>query len=98
VAGLSLRFRRDVRFVFVVMVFPFLCVGGTPRRVTARTRAILGMVIGWPAKDDGLDQKKLEAVIDTMVRVGNIRPGKAPVAYDRLVDRSIWRDAAAMAK
>jgi len=50
----------------------------------------------WPANDDGLDQKKLESVIETMVRIGNIRPGKTPVTYDRLVDRSVWRDAAAM--
>ncbi len=50
----------------------------------------------WPANDDGLDQKKLEAVIETMVRIGNIRPGKTPVTYDRLIDRSVWRDAAAM--
>jgi NitT/TauT family transport system substrate-binding protein len=73
--------------------------------VTTRTKeqaknalAFLNPIGYWPAKDDGLDQKKLEAVIETMVRVGNIRPGKAPVAYDRLVDRSIWRDAAAMVK
>ena len=73
--------------------------------VTTRTKeqaknalAFLNPIGYWPAKDDGLDQKKLEAVVETMVRVGNIRPGKAPVAYDRLVDRSIWRDAAAMVK
>ena len=73
--------------------------------VTTRTKeqaknalTFLNPIGYWPATDDGLDQKKLEAVIETMVRVGNIRPGKAPVSYDRLVDRSIWRDAAAMAK
>jgi ABC-type nitrate/sulfonate/bicarbonate transport system substrate-binding protein len=73
--------------------------------VTTRTKeqaknalTFLNPIGYWPAKDDGLDQKKLEAVIETMVRVGNIRPGKTPVAYDRLVDRSIWRDAAAMVK
>lgn len=48
----------------------------------------------WPADDDGLDEKKLNAVIQTMVKVGNIRPGKTPVSYDRLVDRSVWKDAA----
>jgi NitT/TauT family transport system substrate-binding protein len=73
--------------------------------VTTRTReqaknalTFLNPIGYWPANDDGLDQKKLEAVIETMVRVGNIRPGKTPVGYDRLVDRSIWRDAAAMVK
>lgn len=71
--------------------------------VTTRTKEQAKNALGflnpigyWPDKDDGLDQKKLEAVIATMVKVGNIRPGKTPVSYDRLVDRSIWRDAAAM--
>jgi NitT/TauT family transport system substrate-binding protein len=73
--------------------------------VTTRTReqaknalTFLNPIGYWPANDDGLDQKKLEAVIETMVRVGNIRPGKTPVAYDRLVDRSVWRDGAALVK
>jgi NitT/TauT family transport system substrate-binding protein len=73
--------------------------------VTTRTKeqaknalTFLNPIGYWPVTDDGLDQKKLEAVIETMVRVGNIRPGKTPVSYDRLVDRSIWRDAAAMVK
>ena len=47
----------------------------------------------WPADDDGLDESKLNAVIQTMVKVGNIRPGKTPVSYERLVDRSVWKDA-----
>lgn len=47
----------------------------------------------WPTDTDGLDQKKLEAVTQVMVKVGNIRPGKTAVSYDRLVDRSIWADA-----
>ena len=73
--------------------------------VTTRTKeqaknalSFLNPIGYWPANDDGLEQKKLEAVTALMVRVGNIRPGKAPVSYDRLVDRSIWRDAAAMVK
>ncbi len=50
----------------------------------------------WPADTDGLDRTKLEAVIATQVKTGNIKPGKTPVTYDRLVDRSVWRDANAM--
>ncbi|HEX2216183.1 MAG TPA: ABC transporter substrate-binding protein [Xanthobacteraceae bacterium] len=68
--------------------------------VTTRTKeqakaamATLNQLGYWPADDDGLDQKKLEAVTQTMVRVGNIRPGKTPVSYERLVDRSVWQDA-----
>jgi NitT/TauT family transport system substrate-binding protein len=71
--------------------------------VTTRTKEQAKNALGflnpigyWPTKDDGLDQKKLEAMTAVMVKVGNIRPGKTPVAYDRLVDRSVWRDAAAM--
>lgn len=73
--------------------------------ITTRTKeqakaamAMLNPLGYWPTDDDGLDQKKLEAVIATMVRVGNIRPGKTPVSYDRLVDRSVWRDAVARLK
>jgi NitT/TauT family transport system substrate-binding protein len=68
--------------------------------ITTRTKdqakgalAFLNPLGYWPTEDDGLDQKKLDAVIQTMVKVGNIRPGKTPVSYDRLVDRSIWQEA-----
>jgi hypothetical protein len=50
----------------------------------------------WPADNDGLDRDKLEAVIATQAKTGAIKPGRTPVAYDRLVDRSVWRDAAAL--
>jgi ABC-type nitrate/sulfonate/bicarbonate transport system substrate-binding protein len=50
----------------------------------------------WEIKNDGLDKKKLEAVIEDQAKVGNIKPGKTPPTYDRLVDRSVWRDAEAM--
>jgi ABC-type nitrate/sulfonate/bicarbonate transport system substrate-binding protein len=68
--------------------------------VTTRTKTqaknaleFLNPIGYWPPNDDGLDQKKLEAVTAVMVKVGNIRPGKTPVSYDRLVDRSVWQDA-----
>jgi ABC-type nitrate/sulfonate/bicarbonate transport system substrate-binding protein len=71
--------------------------------VTTRTKeqaknalAFLNPIDYWPAKHDGLDEKSLNAVIQTMVKIGNIRPGKTPVTYERLVDRTLWRDAAAM--
>lgn len=50
----------------------------------------------WPTDDDGLDQRRLDGVIATSVRTGGIRPGSTPVRYDRLVDRSVWKDAAAL--
>ncbi|HXQ52935.1 MAG TPA: ABC transporter substrate-binding protein [Stellaceae bacterium] len=50
----------------------------------------------WPTDDDGLDKVKLEALIADQVKNGGIQPGKTPVTYDRLVDRTLWRDAAAL--
>ncbi|MEI7804467.1 MAG: ABC transporter substrate-binding protein [Hyphomicrobiales bacterium] len=52
----------------------------------------------WPANEDGLDRKKIEAVIELMKKVGGIQPGKEAVAYDKLVDPSVWKDANAMVK
>ncbi len=50
----------------------------------------------WAVNDDGLDQKKLEAMIQIQVRTGGIQPGKEPVKYERLIDASVWRDAKAL--
>lgn len=47
----------------------------------------------WPVSDDGLDKKRLEFLIGVMKKTGGIKPGSQPVAYDRLVDQSVWRDA-----
>jgi len=52
----------------------------------------------WPVGNDGLSRKKLEAVVATEKDIGGIKPGKTPVAYDRLVDPSVWKDASALAK
>jgi ABC-type nitrate/sulfonate/bicarbonate transport system substrate-binding protein len=52
----------------------------------------------WPYEDDGLERKKMEAVIELMKKVGGIQPGKEAVAYDKLVDLSVWKDANAMVK
>jgi len=48
----------------------------------------------WPTSDDGLDRGKLEAVIAAQVKAGGIRPGKQPVSYDRLIDHTVWQNAA----
>jgi NitT/TauT family transport system substrate-binding protein len=52
----------------------------------------------WPVSDDGLDRKRLEGLIDLMKKTGGIRPDKEPVTYERLVDESVWRNAAALLK
>jgi ABC-type nitrate/sulfonate/bicarbonate transport system substrate-binding protein len=52
----------------------------------------------WATNDDGMDQKKLEAMTQVSIHTGGIQPGKDPVKYDRLVDRSVWKDANALVK
>ncbi len=52
----------------------------------------------WPTKDDGMDRTKIEAVAALMKKIGAIKPDKQPVAYDKLVDASVWKDADAMVK
>ena len=51
----------------------------------------------WPIGDDGLDRDRLEAAIAAQEKEGAIKPGKTVVPYDRLVDRSVWKSAAAIA-
>jgi ABC-type nitrate/sulfonate/bicarbonate transport system substrate-binding protein len=52
----------------------------------------------WAITDDGLDRKKLDTVVATQAKIGGIKEGKTPVKYERLVDQTVWRDAAALAK
>ena len=50
----------------------------------------------WTASDDGMSQKQLEGYIEEQVKSGSIKEGKSPPSYQRLVDPTIWRDAAAL--
>jgi NitT/TauT family transport system substrate-binding protein len=50
----------------------------------------------WPVDRDGLSQKNLEAVVAIQKRTGGIKEGKTPVAYAKLVDTTVWRDAMAL--
>jgi len=52
----------------------------------------------WPVGQDGLPRENLESVVTVEKELGSIKPGKTPVAYDKLVDRSVWKDAEAMVK
>ncbi len=52
----------------------------------------------WPAGHDGLTRSNVEKVIAVEREIGGIKPGKEPVSYDRLVDRSLWKDASALVK
>jgi NitT/TauT family transport system substrate-binding protein len=69
---------------------------GHPKAVSRATIKPLIDIDYWPAADDGLDRKRLESLIGVMKKIGGIKPDKEPVKYDRLVDRSVWRDAKAM--
>jgi ABC-type nitrate/sulfonate/bicarbonate transport system substrate-binding protein len=50
----------------------------------------------WPVGTDGMAQANVEAAIAG--EKDAIKPGKTAVPYDRLVDRSLWKDAAPPAK
>ena len=52
----------------------------------------------WPKGHDGLGRKNIETVGKIMVKVGNIKGGKGPAPYERIVDQSVWKDANAMVK
>jgi hypothetical protein len=52
----------------------------------------------WAAKDDGMPQKKIEAVASLMKKIGSIKPDKEAVSYANFVDGSVWKDANAMVK
>jgi NitT/TauT family transport system substrate-binding protein len=51
----------------------------------------------WTSRGDGLTRTNLEKAVKTEQDLGGIKPGKEPVGYERLVDRSISRDASALA-
>lgn len=50
----------------------------------------------WPTDSDGMDRKKIAAVAALMKKIGAVKPDKQPVAYDKLVDPSIFKDASAI--
>lgn len=52
----------------------------------------------WPKDHDGLGRKNIEVVGKIMVKVGNIKGGKEPAPYERIVDTSIWKDANKLVK
>ncbi|MGB0085294.1 MAG: ABC transporter substrate-binding protein [Rhodomicrobiaceae bacterium] len=52
----------------------------------------------WATQDDGMDEKKIAAVTAVMAKTGGITAGKEPAKYERLVDKSVWKDANAMVK
>ncbi len=49
----------------------------------------------WPIDRDGLPQDKMDAVIDTQIRIGNMEEGDRP-DYGDVVDLSLYEDALAL--
>lgn len=73
--------------------------------VTGRSEAVAALALEryiemefWPHDSCGLGQENIEAVAKAQVEAGNIRPGKTPAPYERLVDISIREDALALVK
>lgn len=52
----------------------------------------------WPVGNDGLARANLENVVEVERQLGGIKPGKTPVPYEQLVDRTVWKDANALVK
>jgi len=52
----------------------------------------------WPNGNDGMSRRNIERVTQGQKELGGIKEGKTPVAFDQLVDPSLWRDAMALTK
>jgi ABC-type nitrate/sulfonate/bicarbonate transport system substrate-binding protein len=77
----------------------FAAIATVTGRTTAEAKSALAKLEAidyWPAKGDGMDRQQIEGVIAGQVKTGNIQPGKTPVAYDKLIDPSIYKDAVAL--
>jgi len=79
-------------------VAELLTVNGRPQAENRKALEGYLAIDAWPseANDDGMDRRQLDHMIQNQVKIGGILPGKEPVTYERLVDRSLWRDAAAL--
>jgi NitT/TauT family transport system substrate-binding protein len=68
----------------------------TGRKPEDAKRALDGYVkMGfWPRNSHGLPQKNIDAVVEVQKRVGSIKPDSAPVTYERLVNTSLYDEAA----
>lgn len=71
--------------------------GRTPK-LAKEAMARLYKMEFWPVGHDGLTKANLESVIAVEKEIGGIKPGKEPVSYARLVDRTVWKDANSLVK
>ena len=72
-------------------------VTGRTAKIAKETLPRFAHIELWPVGNDGLAKENLDAVVATEKELGGIKPGKTPVAYEKLVDRSVWKDASALA-
>jgi len=72
-------------------------VTGRSEKVAKDAVTSLAQLDFWTARGDGLTRANLEKAVKTEQDLGGIKPGKEPVAYERLVDKSVARDASALA-
>lgn len=47
----------------------------------------------WPRQGMGLQEKNIDAIIETQKKVGGIRPNATPVTYQRYVDPKVYEEA-----
>src|SRR5579884_642994 len=71
-------------------------VTGHPANVSKATIQPLLDIDYWPVDHDGMDRRRLEALIAVLQKTGGIKPGSEPVRYERLVDQNVWKDAMAL--
>jgi ABC-type nitrate/sulfonate/bicarbonate transport system substrate-binding protein len=69
---------------------------GTTPEISKEALRLFNGIDFWEIKDDGLDKAKIEAVAEDQIKVGNVKDPKKLPSYERLVDRSVWKDANAM--
>jgi len=70
-------------------------------RTPAEVKNVLPQFIAiefWPNGNDGMTREKLESVIRGQKALGGIKADRTPVAYEKLVDTTVWRDAVALTK
>ena len=73
-------------------------VTGRSEKIAADALPRFAKIELWPVGNDGLSKKNLDAVVTTEKELGGIKPGKTPVSYARLTDRTIYKDAEALVK
>ena len=73
-------------------------VTGRSEKLAAEILPLLYKIDFWPVRSDGLARANVEAVVKGEQQAGGIKPGKTPVSYEPLVDRSVFRDTAALLK